>query len=72
MVAGVDCLLQNGNEVGVDEANPFIFEHTSVLNSVDGHSCLKVAVGSVKLDRPDIVTSTYLRKDIAMVSQLST
>ena len=36
----------------------------------NGHSCLKSVVGSVKLDRPDLVTSTYLRKYIATVSQL--
>ena len=70
MVAGVKCLLQNRNEVGVDKANPFMFAHSSGLNSVDSHSCLKRVVGSIKLDRPDLVISTYLRKYIAMVSQL--
>jgi len=70
MVAGVECLLQNRNEVGIDEVNSFIFARPSGLNGVDGHSCLKKVVGCAKLDKPDLVTSTYLRKHIAMVSQL--
>ena len=70
MNAGVECLLQNRNEVGVYEVNSFIFVRTSGLNGVDVHSCMKKVVGFAKLDKPNLVTSTYLRKHIAMVFQL--
>ena len=70
VVTAVDCLLQKRNEVGVDEANPYVFARCSRLNSVDGHTCIRRVVSSVKLDRPDLITSTYLRKYIATVSQL--
>jgi len=62
--------LQNRNEVGVDKCNPFVSARCSGLNNVDGHICLRRVVNSIKLDRPDLVTSTYLRKYVATVSQL--
>jgi len=70
MVSAIDCLLQKRHKVGVDEANPYVFARCSGLNSVDGHTCVRKVVDSVKLQRPDLVTSTYLRKYIATVSQL--
>jgi len=69
-VAGIECLIEKRNEVGIDERNPFLFARCSGLNSVDGYVCLRRVVNSLKLDRPDLVTSTYLRKYIATVSQL--
>lgn len=69
-VAGIECLIEKRNEVGIDERNPFMFARCSGLNSVDGYVCLRRVVNSLKLDRPDLVTRTYLRKYIATVSQL--
>jgi len=70
VVTAIECLLNKRREVGIDEANPYIFARCSGMNSADGHKCLKTVISNLTLDRPDLVTTTYLRKYTATVSQL--
>jgi hypothetical protein len=59
-------------EVGVSQYNEYVFavNDGKSANPLRGHDTLKNACKKVKLERPDLIRSTNLRKYVATVSQL--
>jgi hypothetical protein len=59
-------------EAEVSQYNEHVFavNDGKSVNPLRGHDALKNACKKVKLERPDLIRSTNLRKDVATVSQL--
>lgn len=72
MKQAVECLLKYREEAGVSSTNKFIFACTR-YNS-DGHirgsDTLRKFVQAAKLEHPEYITSTGLRKQVATLSQI--
>ncbi|XP_067022133.1 uncharacterized protein [Acropora muricata] len=70
----IDVLVEKRTEVGINQENPYLFAATG--NGSLGHlrawECMRKVVTSdeLKLEKPEAVTSTRLRKYVATVSQI--
>ena len=70
----MDVLVETRSEVGINPENPYLFATTG--NGSLGHlrpwECMRKVVTSdeLKLEKPEAVTSTRLRKYVATVSQI--
>ena len=71
---GMDVLVESRCEVGINSENPYLFATTG--NGSLGHlrpwECMRKVVTSdeLKLEKPEAVTSTRLRKYVVTVSQI--
>ena len=72
MKAAIIALNKTREDGKVSKSNEFIFAVNDgrSTNSLRGHDVLKKACRKVKLQQPDLVKSTNLRKYVAIVSQL--
>lgn len=70
LIQALDVLAQFRLTVGVPEANPYLFARAGAKGCVKGWDALKHACTKAKLERPDLVTGTKLRKYLATVSQI--
>ena len=69
----IDMLLQKREECHVLKDNPFVFAlQRSSESRLRGNRCLHTAVRKASLEKPEMITSTSLRKYVATVSQAST
>ena len=70
----IDVLVEKRTEGGINQENPYLFAATG--NGSLGHlrpwECMRKVVTSddLKLEKPEAVTSTRLRKYVATVSQI--
>ena len=70
--SAIAALNQKREEGGVDNSNPYVFAVNDgrSTNSLRGHDVLQNSCNKVKLEKPELVKSTNLRKYVATVSQL--
>ena len=70
--SAIAALNQKREEGGVDNSNPYVFDVNDgrSTNSLRGHDVLQNSCNKVKLEKPELVKSTNLRKYVATVSQL--
>lgn len=72
-VKAIMCLLQETREtVGVDLNNEYFFArpYYGSLSNIRGSDCLREIAQKIQLQKPELVTSTKLRKYVATVSQI--
>lgn len=70
----IDVLVKKRTEVGINQKNPYLFAATASgsLGHLRPWECMRKVVTSdeLKLEKPEAVTSTRLRKYVATVSQI--
>ncbi|XP_068758091.1 uncharacterized protein [Montipora capricornis] len=70
----IDVLVKKRTEVGINQKNPYLFAATASgsLGHLRPWECMRKVVTSdeLKLEKPEAVTSTRLRKYVAAVSQI--
>jgi hypothetical protein len=68
----IDLLNEKREEVGVARENPYAFARMNKQSTsyLSGWDCIKRVISEVNLVKPELVTSTKLRKYIATVSQV--
>jgi len=71
MKQSIDTLLKVRCSIGVNSANPYVFAKASdSMQAVRGWACLRACASRIELERPELITSTKLRKYVATLSQL--
>ena len=71
MKNAIDLLIETRNKCGVSVDNIYIFARgANSLNHSRGHDALRIFCNEINLMRPELITSTRLRKYIATVVQL--
>ena len=68
----MDILVKKRQEANINTNNKFFFVRPSEdsLNHICHWDCLRKQRTGLKLKQPDLITSTHLRKYVAMVSQV--
>lgn len=66
----IDTLMEVRSEVEILKENKYVFSKIASENHIRGHECLRKACALAKLQKPEAITSTKLRKYVATVSQL--
>lgn len=66
----IQILINNRMHIAVKSENPYVFPVSTSLNHIRGNDALRKHVNLCELKRPDVITSTKLRKHIATFSQL--
>ena len=72
MQSGINILLHFRKDVGVSQENQFIFARPSrgSVNAIRGWDAVHDVTKRVKLEKPKLITSTKIRKQMATVLQL--
>ncbi|XP_029003360.1 uncharacterized protein LOC114853759 [Betta splendens] len=68
--SSIDFLIQKRKEVGILEENPFLFARIGSLTNLRGCDCLRKFAAESKVNNPELLRSTKLRKHIATLCQL--
>lgn len=63
-------LVETRATVGIPEKNPFVFASLSLNGSLDGWQAVNAITSQVKLQKPELITSTRCRKYGATITQL--
>ena len=66
----LDALMHTRAEVGVPESNPYIFAQPWSNNCLRSHDCLRTYASKSGTVKPELLTSTRLRKHVATMSQI--
>ncbi|XP_060085124.1 uncharacterized protein LOC132564488 [Ylistrum balloti] len=74
LIKNIDCLMKYREESGVSKENPYLFPRSSFesLNPIRSADCLRRFAQDARLEKPESLTSTQLRKHVATFSQNST
>ncbi|KAJ8313369.1 hypothetical protein KUTeg_009073 [Tegillarca granosa] len=71
MITAIDCMVKNRSIVGIPSTNQYLFAAPSSVNGyLKGWDALHAMGQKAKLARPELLTTTNLRKYIATVSQI--
>ncbi|XP_041850858.1 uncharacterized protein LOC121646046 [Melanotaenia boesemani] len=70
MVESLTHLISRRLECGVLEENPFLFTRPNCLTPYRGQDCLRTYANECGAQRPDLLRSTQLHKNVATLSQV--
>ncbi|XP_060083174.1 uncharacterized protein LOC132562449 [Ylistrum balloti] len=72
LIKNIDCLMKYREESGVSKENPYLFPRSSFesLNPIRSADCLRRFAQDARLEKPENLTSTQLRKHVATISQV--
>jgi hypothetical protein len=70
VIAGINCLLDMRETIGIRRENPYVFARFKGIGYVDGINSLRRVANDAQLQKPELIRSTKLRKYVATVSQL--
>ncbi|CAH1108062.1 unnamed protein product [Psylliodes chrysocephalus] len=67
----IDLLIKSRSQVEINPQNIYVFARTNMsLQSLRGYDCLNKFCNETELKRPELLTSTKLRKYVATVAQI--
>ncbi len=71
-IAAVCCIVENRDIAGVSPNNTYVFvrQYQDSLNHLDGWHTVKTVASKASLSRPDLISSTRIRKEVATTLQL--
>ena len=71
-IAAVQCVVQNRGIAGVSPNNKYVFarQYQDSLNHLDGWHTVKTVASKASLSKPELISSTRIRKELATTLQL--
>ena len=70
MVSAIDVLMTTRAGAGIPNENQYVFARPGGITSLRFYVCLKEVAKSAGLKRPDLITSTRMRKRLATMVQV--
>lgn len=70
MMESIDLLIKWREEAGIPGENPYLFARPGAMTNIRGCDCLRKYAEESKVENPELLRSTKLRKQVATLCQL--
>lgn len=70
MQESIDLLIKRRDEAGIPAENPYLFARPGAMTNIRGCDCLRKYAEESKVENPELLRSTKLRKQVATLCQL--